>query len=178
MTQKSSIQQLQSTGSKLDATLTEPTLTRLLPPHSHTSRRALRRGHRFYLPHPHPFATEQLLFTYIQTTSTTQVFTVAQLSPTHSHPPSSHPAIQPSIHHTSPNPACCCPSLSLPQKLQHVIMPSPSKRPQRARRDSMRDDLASDLPDHSSPSRPAKRRKKVCSFLISVQCIIAPSRLV
>lgn len=39
-------------------------------------------------------------------------------------------------------------------------MPSPSKRPQRARRDSMRNDLASDLPDHSSPSRPAKRRKK------------------
>ncbi|KAI7783114.1 fork head domain-containing protein [Diaporthe eres] len=39
-------------------------------------------------------------------------------------------------------------------------MPSPSKRIQRARRDSTRKDLASDRPDDSSPSRPAKRRKK------------------
>lgn len=40
-------------------------------------------------------------------------------------------------------------------------MPSPSKRTQRARRDSTRKELASDRPDDSSPSRPAKRRKKV-----------------
>ncbi|KKY33331.1 putative forkhead transcription factor fkh1 [Diaporthe ampelina] len=39
-------------------------------------------------------------------------------------------------------------------------MPSPSKRTQRARRDSTRKELASDRPDNSSPSRPAKRRKK------------------
>lgn len=40
-------------------------------------------------------------------------------------------------------------------------MPSPSKRPQRARRDPTRKELLSDRPDDSSPSRPAKRRKKV-----------------
>lgn len=56
-------------------------------------------------------------------------------------------------------------SPSAPRLLRHlqpvVIMPSPSKRTQRARRDSTRKELASDRPDDSSPSRPAKRRKKV-----------------
>ncbi|KAF3770247.1 hypothetical protein M406DRAFT_349113 [Cryphonectria parasitica EP155] len=39
-------------------------------------------------------------------------------------------------------------------------MPSPGKRTQRAQRDSTRKELVSDRPDDSSPSRPAKRRKK------------------
>ncbi|KAJ9154800.1 Forkhead box protein J2 [Pleurostoma richardsiae] len=39
-------------------------------------------------------------------------------------------------------------------------MPSPTKRSQRPRRDSARKELVSERPDTSSPSRPAKRRKK------------------
>lgn len=39
-------------------------------------------------------------------------------------------------------------------------MPTPIKRSQRPRRDSARKELVSERPDDSSPSRPAKRRKK------------------